>query len=343
MTTVLAIESSCDETAVAVYDGRLRAHALHSQTALHAAYGGVVPELAARDHLMRVTPLLNAALAEAGLATSDIDVLAYTAGPGLAGALLVGAATAAGIATALDRPLVAVHHMEAHLLAPMLDDTDPPDYPFVALLVSGGHSMLVDVAAPGVYRLLGQSLDDAVGEAFDKTAALLELPYPGGPELAALAERGDPARFKLPRPLRDRPELAFSFSGLKTAARLLCEQQAPLDGATRADIARAFEEACVDVLVTKCEQALTQTGRKRLVVAGGVSANRRLRARLNESCAQRDAHLHLPAPAYCTDNAAMVAYAGWLRRCDTPTRDADIHARWSLESLAPPLATRTHA
>lgn len=343
MTTVLAIESSCDETAVAVYDGRLRAHALHSQTALHAAYGGVVPELAARDHLMRVTPLLDTALAEAGMGPRDIDVLAYTAGPGLAGALLVGAATAAGIATALQRPLIPVHHMEAHLLAPMLDEADPPESPFVALLVSGGHSMLVDVAAPGAYRLLGESLDDAVGEAFDKTASLLDLPYPGGPELARLAEDGDPARFTLPRPLRDRPELAFSFSGLKTAVRLLCEKQAPLDAATRADIARAFEEACVDVLVTKCRQALMQTGRERLVVAGGVSANKRLRQALRAACDAHGARLHLPPPAYCTDNAAMVAYTGWLRRFDAPASGTDIHPRWPLESLAPPIAEPLHA
>jgi N6-L-threonylcarbamoyladenine synthase len=338
VTTVLAIESSCDETAVAVYDGRLRAHALHSQTALHAAYGGVVPELAARDHLMRVTPLLETALAEAGLRPRDIDVLAYTAGPGLAGALLVGAATAAGIAVALGRPLIGVHHMEAHLLAPMLDDADPPGFPFVALLVSGGHSMLVDVAGPGAYRLLGESLDDAVGEAFDKTASLLDLPYPGGPQLAALAEGGDPTRFKLPRPMLDRSDLAFSFSGLKTAVRLLCEKQAPLDDATRADIARAFEEACVDVLVGKCLQALDQAGRDRLVVAGGVSANKRLRERLESACATRGARLHLPPLAYCTDNAAMVAYTGWLRRADPPVGSTDIHARWPLDSLQPPAA-----
>lgn len=335
MTTVLAIESSCDETAVAVYDGTLRAHALHSQTDLHAAYGGVVPELAARDHLARMTGLLDAACAQAGLSPAEIDAVAYTAGPGLAGALLVGAASASGIATAFGLPLIPIHHMEAHLLAPMLTD-DPPGFPFVALLVSGGHSLLVDVAGPGEYRTLGESLDDAVGEAFDKTASLLELPYPGGPHLARLAQDGRPDRFRLPRPLMDRPDCQFSFSGLKTAVRLLLEKQTVLDDQTRADIARAFEEACVDVLTAKCRRALQVTGYQRLVVAGGVSANQRLRARLADECAQQDVTLHLPALAFCTDNAAMVAYTGWLRRYDPPTTAPDVYARWPLTALAPP-------
>jgi len=336
VTTVLAIESSCDETAVAVYDGTLRAHALHSQTDLHAAYGGVVPELAARDHLTRMTGLLNAACEEAGLSPSAIDAVAYTAGPGLAGALLVGAASASGIATAFGIPLIPIHHMEAHLLAPMLTE-DPPTFPFVALLVSGGHSMLVDVAGPGEYRILGESLDDAVGEAFDKTASLLELPYPGGPHLAKLASAGAPDRYRLPRPLIDRPDCQFSFSGLKTAVRLLLEKQTALNDQTRADIARAFEEACVDVLVAKCNRALRQTGYERLVVAGGVSANQRLRARLAETCTQQQVRLHLPPPAFCTDNAAMVAYTGWLRRFDPPTTAPDVYARWPLTALTPPV------
>lgn len=342
MTTVLAIESSCDETAVAVYDGTLRAHALHSQTALHAAYGGVVPELAARDHLTRMTQLLDAACTEAGLSPAAIDAVAYTAGPGLAGALLVGAASASGIATAFGLPLIPIHHMEAHLLAPMLTD-DPPDFPFVALLVSGGHSLLVDVAGPGEYRTLGESLDDAVGEAFDKTASLLDLPYPGGPHLAKLANDGRPDRFRLPRPLIARPDCQFSFSGLKTAVRLLLEKQATLDDQTRADIARAFEEACVDVLAAKCRRALQLTGYQRLVVAGGVSANQRLRARLADECAQQNVTLHLPALAFCTDNAAMVAYTGWLRRHDPPTTAPDVYARWPLTALAPPRAVATCA
>ena len=336
MTTVLAIESSCDETAVAVYDGQLRAHALHSQTDLHAAYGGVVPELAARDHLARMTGLLDDACRQAGIAPADLDAVAYTAGPGLAGALLVGAATAAGIATAFGLPLLPVHHMEAHLLAPMLDPDDPPAFPFVALLVSGGHTMLVDVTAPGRYALLGESLDDAVGEAFDKTAALLGLPYPGGPHLARLAERGDPARFRLPRPLLDRDDLDFSFSGLKTAVRVLCDKQERLDDTTRADVARAFEEACVDVLAGKCRRALAHTGHERLVVAGGVSANRRLRERLHADAEAGGHRVHLPPPAFCTDNAAMVAYTGWLRRFDPPGAVADVRARWPLASLTPP-------
>ncbi|MEQ8511821.1 MAG: tRNA (adenosine(37)-N6)-threonylcarbamoyltransferase complex transferase subunit TsaD [Algiphilus sp.] len=341
MTTILAIESSCDETAVAIYDGSLRAHVLHSQTDLHAAYGGVVPELAARDHLARMTGLLETACAQASLRPSALDAVAYTAGPGLAGALLVGASSASGIALAYDLPLIPIHHMEAHLLAPMLTD-DPPDFPFVALLVSGGHSLLVDVAAPGSYCLLGESLDDAVGEAFDKTASLLDLPYPGGPHLAKLASLGVPDRFPLPRPLIDRPNCQFSFSGLKTAVRLLLEKQETLDEQTRADIARAFEDACVDVLVAKCHRALQQTGYTRLVVAGGVSANLRLRTRLGEECTQRGVTLHLPPPAFCTDNAAMVAYAGWLRRHDPPTTSPDVYARWALADLQPPREASTH-
>lgn len=340
MSALLAIETSCDETAVAIYDGALRAHVVHSQVSLHADYGGVVPELAARDHLARLIPLLDEACNAAGLRPSQIGSVAYTAGPGLIGALLVGAGTAAGLATARGLPLIAVHHMEAHLLAPMLEETHP-SYPFVALLVSGGHTMLVDVAAPGVYRLLGESIDDAAGEAFDKTAKLLGLPYPGGPELARLAERGRPDRFRLPRPMLNRPNLDFSFSGLKTAVRVLLEQQAAQDDPDlAADIARAFEDACVDVLAGKCRRALELSGRERLVVAGGVSANRRLRARLQQDCDEVGAELFLPRPAFCTDNAAMVAYAGWLRRFDAPSQQPETRARWPLESLQPPAAAR---
>jgi N6-L-threonylcarbamoyladenine synthase len=334
MPTVLAIESSCDETAVAIYDGRLRSHVLHSQVDLHAAYGGVVPELASRDHVARIVPLLRAALDQAGLGIGDLDGVAYTAGPGLVGALLVGASTAAGIAWAQQLKLIPVHHMEAHLLAPMLEE-DPPRFPFVALLVSGGHTLLVDVAGPGDYQILGESLDDAVGEAFDKSAKLLGLPYPGGPHLARLAESGRADRFRLPRPMLDRDTLDFSFSGLKTAVlTTLREVHTEQD---RADLARAFEDACIDVLAGKCMRALSRAGRDALVVAGGVSANVRLRARLQTDCAARGASLHLPRTAFCTDNAAMVAYTGWLRFGDATDPGAlPTRARWPLSELSTP-------
>ncbi|HMV39432.1 MAG TPA: tRNA (adenosine(37)-N6)-threonylcarbamoyltransferase complex transferase subunit TsaD, partial [Plasticicumulans sp.] len=277
---VLGIETSCDETGVALYDGArgLRAHALYSQVALHAEYGGVVPELASRDHVRKLVPLLDEAFAAAGLERGAVEGIAYTAGPGLIGALMVGASFARALAAAWQVPALGVHHMEGHLLAPMLE-ADPPAFPFLALLVSGGHTLLVAVAGVGRYRILGESIDDAAGEAFDKTAKLLGLPYPGGPALARLAGRGDPARFTFPRPMTDRPGLDFSFSGLKTHA---LNTLASLSGSEedRADVARAFEDAVVDTLFLKCRRALRETGLKRLVVAGGVGANERLRAQL---------------------------------------------------------------
>lgn len=337
--TVLAIETSCDESAVALYDGEagLRAHRLHSQVDLHTEYGGVVPELASRDHVTRIVPLIRAVLDDAGLKANALTGIAYTAGPGLIGALMVGGAVAAGMAQALSRPLIPVHHMEGHLLAPMLED-DPPAFPFVALLVSGGHTLLVAVRALGRYDLLGESLDDAVGEAFDKTAKLLGLPYPGGPHLAQLAESGRPDIFRFPRPMVDRPGLDFSFSGLKTAA--ISRLPAAADAQTRADIAHAFQEAVTDTLTIKCLRALAATGFQRLVVAGGVGANRRLRERLAHSLPP-DVRLHLPRQAFCTDNAAMIAYVGWQRRHEGRTAAEGIFStpRWPLTELRPPCPT----
>ncbi len=279
---VLGIETSCDETGVAVYDSErgLLAHTLYSQIRMHAEYGGVVPELASRDHVRKLLPLIRRTLAQAGLTVADLGGIAYTAGPGLAGALLVGASAARALAWALEIPAIGVHHMEGHLLAPLLE-SDPPAPPFVALLVSGGHSMLIEVAALGDYRLLGDTLDDAAGEAFDKTAKLMELPYPGGPALAGLAEQGRAGAFRFARPMTDRPGLDFSFSGLKTQV-LLAWQASDKSASTRADIARGFEDAVVETLVVKCRRALAATGARALVVAGGVGANRRLRAQLAE-------------------------------------------------------------
>ncbi|MDX1610215.1 MAG: tRNA (adenosine(37)-N6)-threonylcarbamoyltransferase complex transferase subunit TsaD [Halofilum sp. (in: g-proteobacteria)] len=332
---VLGIETSCDETGVAVYDtaAGLRAHALHSQASLHADYGGVVPELASRDHVRRLLPLIERVLDESGLGRDELDAVAYTAGPGLVGALLVGAATAQGLAWARGLPALGVHHMEAHLLAPMLEP-EPPAFPFVALLVSGGHTQLVAVDAPGAYRLLGESVDDAAGEAFDKTAQLLGLGYPGGPALAALAVDGDPGRYRFPRPMTDRPGLDFSFSGLKTAVRLALAA-AEDDPGVRADIARGFEEAVVDTLAIKCRRALEQTGCARLVVAGGVGANRRLRERLAGLVATE---LYFPRLEFCTDNGAMIAYAGAcrLRVGEASPRTVAARPRWPLTELAPP-------
>ncbi|MBA4285145.1 MAG: tRNA (adenosine(37)-N6)-threonylcarbamoyltransferase complex transferase subunit TsaD [Xanthomonadaceae bacterium] len=333
---VLGLESSCDETAAAIYDGErgLLAHVLHSQAAMHAEYGGVVPELAARDHVGRIQSLVAAVLAEAGLNADQLDGIAYTAGPGLIGALLVGGSFAAGLAAAIDKPLLPVHHLEGHLLAPMLEDQRPA-FPFVALLVSGGHTMLARVDGVGRYEILGETLDDAAGEAFDKTAKALGLPYPGGPELAKLAERGRSGVFRFSRPMTDRPGLAFSFSGLKTA--VLNQLKPDFDDQARADLARAFEEAVTDTLAIKCERALDATGLGCLIVAGGVGANRRLRARLQAATEARGASLHFPRPAFCTDNAAMIAYAGWARlsagerSAGLPTR-----ARWPLHELRPP-------
>ncbi|HZP12458.1 MAG TPA: tRNA (adenosine(37)-N6)-threonylcarbamoyltransferase complex transferase subunit TsaD [Nevskiaceae bacterium] len=334
---ILGIETSCDETACALYDGSrgLLAHTLHSQVALHAQYGGVVPELASRDHIRRIHPLLAETLSRAKVEASQIDAVAYTAGPGLVGALMVGAATAAGIAAALDRPTIPIHHMEGHLLAPMLE-ADHPAFPFAALLVSGGHTLLVDVEGVGRYKVLGESIDDAAGEAFDKTAKLLGLPYPGGPNLAKLAERGKPGRFKLPRPMTDRPGLDFSFSGLKTAVLVALPPNA--DEQTKADLAREFEDAVVETLVIKCIRALDETGHRALVVAGGVGANRRLRERLVADAAKRGAKVYFPRPEFCTDNAAMIAYAGWARRTDAiaATGALAARARWDLSELAPP-------
>lgn len=332
---VLGIETSCDETGVAIYDteGGLLAHRLFSQIALHAEYGGVVPELASRDHIKRVLPLVREALAEAGLTLQNVDGIAYTAGPGLIGALLTGAAIARAMAWGLNIPAVGVHHMEGHLLAPMLE-ANPPELPFVALLVSGGHTMLVDVPRIGEYHILGESVDDAAGEAFDKTAKLMGLAYPGGPLLAALAQQGRADIYHFPRPMVDRPGCDFSFSGLKTAA-LTTWQNSPQTEQDKADIARAFEEAVVDTLLIKCHRALEQSGRERLVVAGGVGANQRLRARLQELAAE----VFFPRLAFCTDNGAMIAYAGALRLQAGSHEAAVINARprWALTEL-PPLA-----
>ncbi|WP_374604662.1 tRNA (adenosine(37)-N6)-threonylcarbamoyltransferase complex transferase subunit TsaD [Arenimonas sp.] len=330
---VLGIETSCDETGVAVYDTDrgLLSHALFSQVALHAEYGGVVPELASRDHVRKLLPLVRQVLAEAGLAPADLDGVAYTAGPGLVGALMVGAATGRALAWALDRPAVGVHHMEGHLLAPLLEDPDLKP-PFVALLVSGGHTQLVEVAAIGEYRLLGETLDDAAGEAFDKTAKMMGLPYPGGPELARLAEAGRPGVFTFSRPMTDRPGLDFSFSGLKTQV-LLAWQASDQAPETRADIARGFEDAVVETLAIKCQRALDATGASTLVVAGGVGANVRLRERLKKLVG--GPRVCFPRPAFCTDNGAMIAFAGALRLQAGQHEAAvvTVTPRWDMASL----------
>jgi N6-L-threonylcarbamoyladenine synthase len=329
---VIGIESSCDETAVAVYDGEsgLLAHQLHSQVALHQAYGGVVPELASRDHIVRLLPLLRCALAEARSTRESIDAIAYTAGPGLIGALLVGSGFARGLAYAWGKPALAIHHLEGHLLAPLLE-ADPPAFPFLALLVSGGHTQLIDVAGLGRYRILGESLDDAAGEAFDKTAKLLGLDYPGGAALARLAERGRSNAWRFPRPMLDRPGLDFSFSGLKTAA-LVALRGRDLDDGLRADVARGFEEAVVDTLAEKCRRALRASGHRRLVVAGGVGANQRLRARLRRLGDETGARVYFPRPEFCTDNGAMIALAGCLRMQAgaRPAPGPGVRAVWEL-------------
>jgi len=332
---VLGIESSCDETAVALFDTErgLLAHALHSQIALHAEYGGVVPELASRDHVRKTLPLLRAALDQAGLEPQAIDGVAYTAGPGLVGALLVGASIGRSLAFAWEVPAVGVHHMEGHLLAPMLENP-APDFPFVALLVSGGHTLLVEVQGIGQYRILGDTLDDAVGEAFDKTAKLLGLDYPGGPVLAKLAQQGDPTRYRFPRPMTNRPGLDFSFSGLKTFA-LTTFQESDKDDQARADIARAFQDAVVDTLLIKCRRALQQTGVMRLVIAGGVGANQALREGLGQMTSDMGAELFFPRLEFCTDNGAMIAYAGACRLQSGEQQNCEIvvRPRWSLEEL----------
>ena len=338
---ILGLETSCDETGVALYDtGRgLLANALFSQVDIHVEYGGVVPELASRDHVRKTLPLVEQVLAEAGCNGSDIDGVAYTAGPGLVGALMVGATLARALAWGWGVPVLGVHHMEGHLLAPMLEDP-APDFPFVALLVSGGHTQLVDVEGVGRYRLLGESLDDAAGEAFDKTAKILDLPYPGGPQLARLAEQGDPGRFRFPRPMTDRPGLDFSFSGLKTfTLNTLTTEMSRTDDPdrTRADIARAFEEAVVDTLVIKCRRAVRETGFKRLILAGGVSANLRLRERIGVMMRTEGGEAFYPRPELCTDNGAMIAFAGWQRLKAGQKADLAFQpvARWPLESLPP--------
>jgi N6-L-threonylcarbamoyladenine synthase len=335
---VLGIETSCDETAVAVYDGQdgLLAHELYSQVALHATYGGVVPELASRDHLRKLLPLLEKVVDQSG-GRQPIDGVAYTSGPGLVGALLVGAAVARSIAYAWDLPCIGVHHMEGHLLAPLLEP-EPPQFPFVALLVSGGHTLLARVEGVGRYELLGSSLDDAAGEAFDKTAKLLGLGYPGGPQLAALAERGRPDVFRFPRPLTERPGLDFSFSGLKTAVVVALRKHGELDPQARADAARGFEEAVVDTLVIKCKRALDATGASTLVVAGGVGANRRLRARMLEMGERQGVRVVYPRAEFCTDNAAMIALLGQLRLAAGERDDFSIRARarWPMTDLVPP-------
>jgi N6-L-threonylcarbamoyladenine synthase len=334
---ILGIETSCDETGVALYHGErgLLAHALYSQVELHARYGGVVPELASRDHVRKLLPLINQVVELADIKVGDIGGVAYTAGPGLVGALLVGATLGRSLAWAWGIPSVAVHHMEGHLLAPMLEP-DPPEFPFLALLVSGGHTQLVEVAGIGRYRVLGESIDDAVGEAFDKTASVLGLPYPGGPELAQLALAGDPARFRFPRPMTDRPGLDFSFSGLKTFALNTWRDSGHTEQ-DRADIARAFEDAVVDTMSIKCRRALQETGLQTLVIAGGVGANRRLRENLGALMDKQGGRICYPRPEFCTDNGAMIAYAGWRRLAAGHAEGLCISAtpRWSLEDLAP--------
>lgn len=337
---VLGIESSCDETGIAVYDSEkgLLAHTLHSQVAVHAAYGGVVPELASRDHIRYILPLTEAALKQAGVTKDAIDGIAYTAGPGLIGALMSGASVARSLAWALGIPAVEVHHMEGHLLAPMLE-SKAPEFPFVALLVSGGHTLLAYVRGIGDYELLGQSLDDAAGEAFDKTAKLLGLPYPGGPELARLAEQGISGRYRFPRPMIDRPGLDFSFSGLKTFALNTMQsvaENSEIPSQDKADISLAFEEAVVDTLRIKCKRALEQQQCKTLVVAGGVGANRRLRSALATMVESLQGELFFPRIEFCTDNGAMIAQAGCIRLMagESQPLTIDARARWAMETLS---------
>ena len=337
---ILGIETSCDETGVAIYDEEkgLIANQLHTQIALHADYGGVVPELASRDHIRKLAPLLQAALQEANLTAKDIDGVAYTSGPGLVGALLVGSTVARSLAYAWNIPAIGVHHMEGHLLAPMLEE-NPPHFPFVALLVSGGHTQLVRVDGVGRYELLGESIDDATGEAFDKTAKLLGLDYPGGAALARLALNGTPNRFAFPRPMTDRPGLDFSFSGLKTFAantlHQVMQEEGELTEQSKADIAYAFQEAVVDTLAIKCKRALKQTGLKRLVIAGGVSANKQLRQTLAELMQQLGGEVFYPQPQFCTDNGAMIAYAGVLRLKQGQQQDLaiEVRPRWAMTEL----------
>jgi len=339
---VLGIETSCDETGVAVYDTDLGllAHRLYSQVALHADYGGVVPELASRDHVRKLLPLIDEVMAAAATKPDEVNGVAYTAGPGLIGALLVGACVGRSLAYAWGVPAIGVHHMEGHLLAPLLED-QPPQFPFVALLVSGGHTQLVDVEAIGRYQLLGESMDDAAGEAFDKTAKMLDLDYPGGPLVARLALQGVPNRFEFPRPMTDRPGLDFSFSGLKTFTLNTIKAHAQVDGLpddqTCADIAWAFQEAVVDTLVIKCRRALEQTGKRSLVIAGGVSANLRLREKLELALAKIGAKVFYARNEFCTDNGAMIAFAGAQRLLagQCASLAVEVSPRWNMETLAP--------
>ncbi|MDP6189806.1 MAG: tRNA (adenosine(37)-N6)-threonylcarbamoyltransferase complex transferase subunit TsaD [Gammaproteobacteria bacterium] len=340
---VIGIETSCDETGVAIFDTQagIVAETLYSQVAVHAEYGGVVPELASRDHIRKLVPLMREVFAMAGLGFGDIDGVAYTSGPGLIGALMVGASTGRALGMAWDVPTIGVHHMEGHLLAPLLED-NAPQPPFVALLVSGGHTQLVNVLALGDYQLLGESVDDAAGEAFDKVAKMLDLDYPGGPHVARLALQGREGRFTFPRPMVDRPGLDMSFSGLKTAALYAVQDLqktsagGQLSEQDKADICLAFEQAVVDTLAIKCRRALEQAGHKTLVMAGGVSANQRLRGKLAEAAAKLGARVYYPRPAYCTDNGAMIAYAGALRLQAGQADDLrlQIRPRWSLTELS---------
>lgn len=344
---VLGIETSCDETGVAIYDtdAGLMAHRLYSQVDVHAEYGGVVPELASRDHIRKLRPLIEQVMSSAGCEAKDIDGVAYTAGPGLIGALLVGSCFGRSLAFGWGVPAIGVHHMEGHLLAPLLESA-PPSFPFVALLVSGGHTQLVDVEGIGQYRILGESLDDAAGEAFDKAAKMMDLDYPGGPHIARLAETGTPNRFRFPRPMTDRPGLDFSFSGLKTFTLNTVQQHALADGLpdnqTCADIAWAFQEAVVDTLVIKCRRALEQTGKKTLVIAGGVSANVRLREKLAQALQKLGAGVFYARHEFCTDNGAMIALAGALRLQAGQKEGlaVQVHPRWDMQSL-PPLTGAT--
>ena len=337
---ILGIETSCDETGVALYDSThgLLGHALHTQAALHAEYGGVVPELASRDHIRRVLPLTREVLRQAKASLQEIDAVAYTAGPGLAGALLVGAGVAEGLAWSLDVPAIGIHHLEGHLLAPLLENPAPA-FPFVALLVSGGHTQLMRVSAIGQYELLGETLDDAAGEAFDKTAQLLELGYPGGPQIARLAEQGQAGRVKLPRPMLHSHDLDFSFSGLKTAVMLQVKNR-QLEAQAQADVAAEFEAAIVDVLVAKSVEAVKRSGLERLVVAGGVGANISLRKKLSAAAARAGFSVFYPAPEFCTDNGAMIAFAAAMRLQHAPAKQAprgsgnfSVRPRWDLSSL----------
>jgi N6-L-threonylcarbamoyladenine synthase len=336
---ILGIETSCDETGVALYDTRegLLADALHSQVELHAVYGGVVPELASRDHVRRLLPLLGSALDQAARTMADVDLVAYTQGPGLGGALLVGASVATGLGLALERPVVGIHHLEGHLLSPLLADPRP-EFPFIALLVSGGHTQLMRVDAVGRYTLLGETQDDAAGEAFDKTATLLGLGYPGGPALARLAASGDSARFAFPRPMLASGDLDFSFSGLKTSVLTRVRALKALDERTRADLAASFQAAVVDVLAAKCLAALEREGLQRIVIAGGVGANESLRTRLVEETAKRGATVYFPPLRLCTDNGAMIAFAAALKYPEGSSQVADsfpIHPRWDLSEMRP--------